>query len=215
MAWPVAVPQSYGVHVVKYGLIKVKDRSADLSMALAELTGTRVLVGFPADGDDKQGAGAIGPNERQPEEGESTALNNATIGYLMNTGMPEKNVPAREFMATGILAGQKRMDSLMQQTGKKALSGDTDAVERGYISIGLVAQSSIKNTINAGIPPPLADSTLRARLRRHKGRKGERKELEARAAGAAPGLENVKPLVDTGQLRNAVSFVLRRGRKRG
>lgn len=198
---------------MKPGVIIVKDRTRQFRQALDLLAETRVLVGFPSAGDEKQGR-SVGPDQRtpDPEEPETQPLNNATIGYLMNTGMPERNVPAREFMATGIRAAEPRMTSSMKKIVQTALTGDVVKMDQGYHAIGLTAQSSIRQVITAGIPPPLADSTLLARLRRHKGRKGEKKELADRAAGAAPSLDNVKPLIDTKQLFNAISYVLRQVR---
>lgn len=54
---------------------------------------------------------------------------------------------------------------------------------------------------------PLADSTVEARARR--GRKGAKAELARRAAGESPGTELVKPLIDTGQYRRAITHVVR------
>ncbi|MBX4298880.1 hypothetical protein K4H04_24285, partial [Mycobacterium tuberculosis] len=52
---------------------------------------------------------------------------------------------------------------------------------------------------------PLAAATLRARARR--GRSGAAKELASRAAGNAPDNSNAKPLIDTGQYRQAITYV--------
>lgn len=54
---------------------------------------------------------------------------------------------------------------------------------------------------------PLADSTVEARARR--GRKGAKAELARRAAGELPGTDLVKPLIDTGQYRRAITHVVR------
>ncbi len=54
---------------------------------------------------------------------------------------------------------------------------------------------------------PLADSTVEARARR--GRKGAKAELARRAAGESPGTDLVKPLIDTGQYRRAITHVVR------
>lgn len=197
---------------MKPGVVVTKDNTRQLAASLAALTGTRVLVGYPSAGSDRQGGGAAGADERTDKDGETAHLNNATIGYLMNTGIPERNVPAREHLATGILAAEEKLNGLMKQTGVAAMNGKLASVERGFTAMGITAQSSIRNVITDGIPPPLADSTLRGRLREHGSRKGEKKELAARAAGAAPSVEFAKPLINTKQLFNAISFVLRKVR---
>ena len=81
-------------------------------------------------------------------------------------------------------------------------------------SAGLIAQRTVKQVISAGDFAPLSEATLRARANRKVGggvgiRKGARAELESRAAGNLPSTEFAKPLVDTGQLRNAITFVVR------
>jgi len=83
-----------------------------------------------------------------------------------------------------------------------------DVVERGYHRAGLTAKLSIQNKINEGIPPPLATSTVAARAR--EGRKGAQLELANRRAGIPASTTLAKPLIDTGQLRNAVNYVIRR-----
>ena len=67
--------------------------------------------------------------------------------------------------------------------------------------------AGIKNYIADGVAPPLANATLRKRAR--KGRKGAQAELDRRAQGEEPGMDLAKPLEDTGQMRNAVTFAIR------
>jgi hypothetical protein len=77
---------------------------------------------------------------------------------------------------------------------------------------GMAAKLSIQNKINEGIPPPLAEATLRRRAARGPGSsiaKAAQKELDARGKGAPPSLMEAKPLIDTSQMRNAVNYVIR------
>ncbi len=107
---------------------------------------------------------------------------------------------------------EDKVASRLASIANKVARGDPGAAEAGFHQIGLMVKLAIQNKINEGIPPPLADSTLRARARR--GRKGAKKELEARAEGKAPGVTNAKPLVDTAQMRNAVNYAIRAKSKR-
>ena len=75
------------------------------------------------------------------------------------------------------------------------------------MAAGLVAQNGIKDIITAGNFEPLALSTVRARAKR--GSAGALAEIQSRDAGNAPNSENTRPLIDTGQLRNSISFVIR------
>ena len=71
-----------------------------------------------------------------------------------------------------------------------ALAGDKTGIDQRLHAAGLVAETSVKNTINAGVEPALADSTIAARERR--------------------GRTGTVPLIDTGKLRNSIKYVVRR-----
>ncbi|WP_066922893.1 hypothetical protein [Methylobacterium sp. CCH5-D2] len=161
------------------------------------LTRTDVLVGVPAE-----------KAERPSEPGETGERpNNAALAYIHDTGMPEQNIPARPFMAPGIAEGEGAITKAYALAGQQALIGDEAGMIRAQHMAGLAAQNAIRGKINEGIAPPLSERTLRARAAR--GRKGAIKELKARAKGEAPTLTNAKPLIDTGQLRNSITYVIR------
>jgi hypothetical protein len=63
-------------------------------------------------------------------------------------------------------------------------------MEQTFNAIGLVAANGMKAAIQEGDFQPLSQRTIDARLKR--------------------GRTGVKPLLDTGQLRNSISYVLRR-----
>ncbi len=163
---------------------------------LEALARKQVLVGFP-EGDQK--------SMRQEEPG----LTNASIAYIQDRGAPEANIPARPFMIPGVEAAAEQISSRMFAVARKAAKPDGDVVEveDGLSRAGIAAVSAIRKRINEGIPPPLSDRTVAARAAR--GRKGAMWEMAWRAAGAPPGVDLAKPLVDTGQLRNAVTYVIR------
>lgn len=131
------------------------------------------------------------PNDKtERKEADSEGMNNATLAYIHDNGSPAANIPARPFMRPGIEEARDKIVSALRTGAKQALQGKEQGVERALNIAGLTAQSSIRGTINEGIGPELADSTLAAR--RARGRKG------------------TKPLVDTGQLRNAINYVVRK-----
>lgn len=174
------------------GLTIKRDNMPQLLAATRALTENGVFVGIPQSGDAR-------------EDGK---LGNADIGYLMENGIPERNVPARPHLVPGARDAQARITDLLRQGARLAMEGRTEAVMRALNAVGLTAQSSIRARIRAGIPPPLADSTIRARARR--GRKGAKRELARRAAGGAAGTTDVTPLIDTGQYIAAITYVIRR-----
>jgi len=176
--------------------------------SIRELAGTDVLVGIPEEN-----------ASRQAEPGEQPSpMTNAVIGYIQENGSPEMRIPARPWLTTGVRDYVPQFIRRAGQIAAKVGKGDADAVRRGMEVIGLEAQVAVRRRLQMGPWQPLADSTLRARARRAVGRglqivKGARRELARRAAGEAPSSEFARPLIDTAQLRNAVNYVVRRGRK--
>ena len=181
----------------KEGVAITKPGQKHLESLIKQLAGIEVLVGFPDDG-----------TTHATEDGESSPMTNAALGYIHDNGAPEANIPARPFMLPGIASVQDRISAILGKTAKEAAKEKATpaTVERGLIQAGLTAKLGIQNYITAGIDPPLADATLRARARR--GHKGAKEELAARKQGlTVPGA--VTPIVETGALRNAVNFVIR------
>lgn len=126
---------------------------------------------------------------RRPDEGETTApLTNAALGYIHEYGAPEVNIPARPFLHPGIASIQSRIVKRLQRSGELAFAGQSFIGE--FNRLGLEAVNAVRKKITDGPFIPLAPATLAAR--RRKGRTGE------------------KPLLDTGQLRNAITYVIRK-----
>ncbi|HVI10225.1 MAG TPA: hypothetical protein VND65_18185 [Candidatus Binatia bacterium] len=127
---------------------------------------------------------------RDAAEARGTDITNAALAYLHNYGSPTQNIPARPFAEPGIEAAKVEIGDGFQKAGLAALDGKPDVMMKNLHAIGIRASTSIRNKINEGIPPPLAASTIRARKRR--------------------GRTGTKPLVDTAQMRNAVTYVVRK-----
>lgn len=168
--------------------------------AITELTSEAVMAGFPAD-----------EKPREDEEGNPSLITNAALGYIHNTGVPELNIPARPFMVEGIESKQTQIVTALEQTGIAALDGDRDATKAGLDSVGMLAQAGIRQKIVDGPFVPLKESTLRGRVQMG-GDIGTAAaaELASRRAGNAPNPDNVRPLNATGQMRNAVNYVIRK-----
>lgn len=174
------------------GVSVVLDRVAHTLEGLRVLAATRVMVGIPS---DKAGR----------REGEIT---NAALGYIHENGEPAAHIPARPHLIPGVTAVQQSSTIPgLRLAMQYAIEGRPEAVERQLHCVGLRASMSVKAVLNAGVPPPLADSTLRARARR--GRRGAQRELRNRASGLGASTQHAKPLIDTAQLRNAYTYVIR------
>lgn len=152
----------------------VKDRVGAVLKGVRALTTKEVLVGIPS-----TTAGRT-----------DTPINNAEIGYLMETGSPAQNIPERPFLVPGVENAQDKFIPHLKAAGLSALEGKTALIERDFDRAGIVAANAVKAKIADGDFTPLSPRTLQKR--RAKGRTSE------------------KPLNDTGKMREAVGHVIRK-----
>lgn len=132
----------------------------------------------------------VGIPDSAPEREEDTPLSNAQIGYILDNGSPVANIPPRPFLVPGVENVQPEIVEDFRGGAKAALAGSAAGVERALVRAGLRAQNSVRAKIQDGPFADLAPRTLADRKKR--GRTGE------------------KPLLDTGQLRNSVTYVVRK-----
>ncbi|WP_423196787.1 Bacteriophage protein [Cupriavidus sp. H19C3] len=132
----------------------------------------------------------VGIPDSAPERKDDEPLSNAAIGYIQETGSPANNLPARPFLVPGVASAEEKTVPQLQKAVEAALDGDLPRAEKRMASAGLAAQNSVRAKINSGIAPQLKDSTLAARRRR--------------------GRTGTVPLIDTGQLRNSITYVIRK-----
>lgn len=164
---------------------------------LLELTNKQVLVGVPEEKDPRY----IGKGKKKVLLVES--VGNATLAYIHDNGSPLQNIPARPFMDPGIKQAQDRILPEFMKIAQDQLSDKKDKIEARFNRIGMICQASIRNVINEGEGfTPLKRSTLLGRLRR---RKAARKWTDERREEV---MESFKPLVDSGQLRNSITYVV-------
>jgi len=187
--------------------VQVTRKSFDDVLAVTrKILDTEVLVGVPED-----------TTERPPGLGpvDADAPTNAVLAYIHDQGAPEANIPQREFMRPGIASVLPEIQRKLGIVMKLAMRGNEVAADMALDQVGMVAVSGIMNLIDAGIPPPLADYTLRKRnARTKKGSKSAQIEMARRARGEAPSVQIVKPLIDTGELRKSIKYVKRSRRRR-
>ena len=122
-------------------------------------------------------------------------IGNAAIGYIQEKGSAKQGIPPRPFLEPGVAAVAEKCADVI---GKGAAMALTDMNPQAALTAknkaGLIAQNSVKATITAGDGfEPLSKSTLAARKRR--------------------GVSRTKPLIDTGSLRNSITYVIRKGKK--
>ncbi|KVP40842.1 hypothetical protein [Burkholderia ubonensis] len=152
------------------------DRLDEILKSISGLVQKEVLVGVP---DSTAG---------RKDKGEP--LSNAEIGYILESGSPANNIPARPHLVPGVQDARPKFEPQLQKGVEAALDGDLEKVDRSLNRAGLVAQNSVRAKINSNIQPKLADSTLAARRRR--------------------GVTRENTLVFSGQYRNSVIYVVRK-----
>lgn len=191
--------------------IKSGQKNLDKMMRdLMMLADVEVLVGFPSDTTDR--------TDDSVEQG----ITNAALGYIHDTGAPEQNIPARPFMTPGMEDVTDAVTNKLSQVLKATSQGRGLAVvEQGMTQVGLIAKLGIQNKITAGLEPPLSPRTIAGRARSRGTASRRTSELEYMALQGKgideaflQGSLGFRPLVNTGQLRNAVNYVIRSRRKR-
>lgn len=183
--------------------VKTLDKSADVLKGIAALAENRVYAGVPS---------AKGPRSDQSGE----PVNNAALMYIHENGAPEINLPARPVVHPAIKEAQGDIISGLRAAGIEALSGKPENVGKRLNVVGMIAQNAMRKRITDGPFVPLSPKTIaqRARKRGTKRRKGEQQYLDLVAGGVAPAeaqaAAGIKPLIDTAQLRGALTYVLRK-----
>lgn len=138
--------------------------------------------------DEEVSAGFTEDESQRKNEEDKKPINNATLGYIHETGSPARNIPARPFLRRTVEQCQefilKELASGIAATIKNNRPND---VHKSLERIGTKLRDQAKNNIrNQDGFPLLSAATLRAR----KARKVTR----------------TKALIDTGQLLNALTY---------
>ena len=131
----------------------------------------------------------VGIPEGPPRE-DAEGMTNAQLGYVHENGSPLHNLPARRFLVPGVEAVQPEIAKRFEKATHAALDGNTEGVMRHLNAAGMIAQNSVKAVLNAGDFTPLAQRTIYQR------------ELR--------GITRISPLVDTAQMRNSITYVVRK-----
>jgi len=186
------------------GIRKTIDNVGGLLARVAELTTSDVLVGVP----EAKGARKDGQ------------ITNASLAYIHEFGSPASNIPARPFLFPGVRKIRPQAIAMLKQGAIDALNGSGKSVSQTLNSVGMLARNSVVNEITDPDPAfvPLRPATIRARLRRTAAGRRKIKQLKAKgialttwAETIVDGSANIHPLIDTGQLRAAITYVVRTG----
>lgn len=132
----------------------------------------------------------VGIPESSTDRKSGDPATNALIGYVQEFGSPANNIPARPFLIPGVSDIQKPASDRLKVAAQRALSGDLSQAEKQLHAAGMMGQNSARAKINSNIQPKLSERTLAARRAR--------------------GVTRENTLIDTGQLRNSITYVIRK-----
>jgi hypothetical protein len=118
---------------------------------------------------------------------ENDPINNASLLFVLSHGSPLRNIPPRPVLEPAIEKGRNLITPHLAESAKAVMDGRPDAAERELERAGMVASNAVKRYFTEGELAPNAPSTI--------ARKG-----------------SDRPLIDTGALRRAVTFVVRANR---
>tara|TARA_Y100001954_G_scaffold167695_1_gene178039 strand:+ start:18386 stop:18925 length:540 start_codon:yes stop_codon:yes gene_type:complete len=179
--------------VSKSGVKVLKNDVFDVSKAMRALTMQSVLVGIPGEGGRSD---------------EDSDLTNAEIGFIHEKGSPANNIPARPFLTPGIRAAHPQIVDQLRAAGKAALEGKVSGVNSSLERAGIIAQNSVRAQFVDNDWAELDEKTLKRRpvIQRDDEGKPTKHGKSRQERGA------VNPLLDSGQLRKAVTYVVKKGK---
>lgn len=184
-------------------ITETKNLVPRLVQSLNAILKKEVLVGIPEDTTGRE----------DPDGGPMT---NATLGYIHETGSPAANIPARPFLVPGVEDALDRIETELGRALKAACNFDETGAEAHLMNAGILGSNGAKRRINSNIPPPLTPATIRNRRRGRQTksrRASEETYLKLLKEGMDPGSAQagagIVSLIDSGQLRNAITSVIR------
>ena len=114
----------------------------------------------------------------------------ALVAYFQEYGT-KRGIPQRPFMRPAEMHNKSKWEQIAKQEVKKCIETGRPLTE-AMAKLGLVVQGDIKKEISTITQPPLAEATIKARLRRQ----GQKKVTAS----------ITKPLVDTGVMLASVNY---------
>lgn len=148
-----------------------------------------IVVGY-------QGKNAQQPALKVDPDGGKTPqpINMATLAAIHNFGTG--TIPARPYMSLGFMAALPEVQKRMTVIAKKVNDGQA-SLQKELQVVGAVVQNEMRKALEGlkgNAQYQLSEATKKARQQRRGARKGD----------------NASPLIDTGRLRQSLSFAVRK-----
>jgi hypothetical protein len=174
--------------------LKTEDNLPAFRTKLAGLLGANVLVGIPE---------ATSARKGEP-------INNAQLMYIHTNGSEIRNIPRRPVIEPAIIDSKDEIVSTLEKAADAQLSGDTVGANSYMKLAGLQGANAAKrwftNPNNGWARNKLA--TIARKLRRLRGQTYKDAMQILNDAGETGDVSAIDtPLIDTGELRRAITFV--------
>lgn len=151
----------------------------NLMNAVSYMQNNYVLVGIPQK-----------TSSRPEDKIGSKEITNAELLYIHTNGSPVNNIPARPVIEPAIYNDSERLSKMLMKGFQQLCDGDVEKCDRTLQLIGTRAQKVCRDwfTNPANGWPPNSPGVIAAKLRK---------------GSTAP-----KPLIDTGELRKSITYVI-------
>jgi hypothetical protein len=130
----------------------------------------------------------IPEDESARQEGKIT---NAALMYIHSNGSPKQGIPARPVIEPALELNKERIGTVIGAAMKAAMAGDTSTMRQQLERAGLAGQNAAKDWFTN---PSNNFAPLSEERRKQKEKKGS--DIE-------------RPLIDTGDLQNSITYVVR------
>lgn len=168
--------------------VTVTSRTAELNEALKRLQRTVVAVGIA-----KGSKGDLRDDGGPP---------NSDLGFIHERGSPSANIPPRPFLQPGIEDAKGDVVDGLKSAMRAALANDMSEAVDQLERTGMKAVASVKKKMQEGPFEPLKPGSIRQRNRS--------RMTQGKRENEQQGV-NVKPLINTGSLRDAIDFYVEGG----
>jgi len=169
--------------------------------SLRSLSKIDVLVGVPEENSSREGG----------------KVTNAELAFIHSNGSPLNKIPPRPFIEPAIedSENQEMISVELRKAAESALDGNTDAMGRFLVKAGMQGQNAVRDwfTNPKNNWAPNSPYTVLTKLRKTNSsiaKDAVRYVDEGGKLEDITGLEGMaNPLIDTNQLRKAVTYVIR------
>lgn len=169
--------------------------------SLKSLSKIDVLVGVPEEESSREGG----------------KVTNAELAFIHTNGSPLKGIPARPFVESAIEdpENQEMISVELRKAAESALDGNIEVMSKDLVRAGMQGQNAVRDwfTNPKNNWPPNSPATVLAKLRKTNSsiaRAIVQHVDEGGSLSDITGLEGMThPMIDTDQLRKAVTYVIR------